>query len=200
MLTLRAANARSCDPFCYMSLVCCTQPQHLPPGHPPWYEHNVISNGIPLGIECCSCWRVELSLSIDSGRSGVVGVFHLNYACTDIRYIIANCFDFIRNFHNKGVQTPDYGLRTPWLLWMIAICNQCTTRLPPPHILPLLYFICCAFVFFSLSFSFGFLAFWPRAQSLQNHKQNRSLFGIFHLAKWAATLAAWKINANVAWK
>lgn len=90
-----------------------------------------------------------------AGVYGVVGVFHSNYARTDIRYIIANCFDFIRNFHNEGVRTPDSGLWTPWLLWMIAICNQCTTS-PPPFFR---YFILFVVHLFSLA-SASALAFW----------------------------------------
>lgn len=50
-------------------------------------------------------------------------------ACTDIGYIIANCFDFIRNRTARGCCTK--------ILSMIAICNHSHTRPRAPSPLPL---------------------------------------------------------------
>lgn len=100
-------------------------------------------------------------------------------ACTDIGYIIANCFDFIRNRTARGCCTK--------ILSMIAICNHSHTRPPAPcpssialpFLPPLctLYFICRAFV--SLS-----SASWPppkdpQSESNQNLLAFRS-FSVFH--------------------
>lgn len=91
-------------------------------------------------------------------------------ACTDIGYIIANCFDFIRNRTARGCCTK--------ILSMIAICNHSHTRSRAPSRLPLfnctlpslhtLYFICRAFV--SLS-----SASWPPPKDPQNESNQNLL-------------------------
>lgn len=99
-------------------------------------------------------------------------------ACTDIGYIIANCFDFIRNRTARGCCTK--------ILSMIAICNHSHTRPRASSRLPLfnctpplytLYFICRAFV--SLS-----SASWPPPKDPQNESNQNLLafrsFSVFH--------------------
>lgn len=83
-----------------------TTPTPLPSPPPPaWYQHNVISNGIPLGIECCSCWRVELNFSVRQGRSE--SMWHGGRAPSELRvhwHKIHYCklFRFHKNFSQRG--------------------------------------------------------------------------------------------------